>query len=757
MDVSSCSVSSMDPLQLYSPELRDALAAPPQPLVFVLGDGVDVGPSAGAEGAAAGAAGAVAAHDQLISVLVAVEPDPPPPALEYRPVRADYTFPPKKRRVDRPGEARAPDGRSAVPGGGETLGGLPLPAPAPDGILKAGWLRKHARTLPAVVLLVKSFDAAASHPEWAATEARAADEIERLRAQLAPRECALLVLLLRRNGEAVKAAAPRVGGTGGSGDETPLSELEEERVSALRRRCAASLEPKALFVMDVRDEMQPHSGVARRLARAVRELALRHYASQARRVRRWERLLNRQTQQPLLVRYALKVGYLSEFQRADDAALRHYSEAFLLALELPGAAAIGHHPLAAQARAVAEFLHVKIVRYSLSSGLAHDAARQMLRFARHFRAPPAAASFDSAELLAASNVAAAVTAAEHYGWLAHQHRVFAHLLVGHGAAPPLPSPTAGEAPAPEATHPYLDPALHLEMAARYSAQRGAAAAGAAASLAAVGGDLAATADAPVEAEAQWIGEDSKPTTPAETMARLQRRVATEAARDHLGETTALLRAALDRRSGRRRRAALQLAYGEACVRESARLRADGAADEAKCDERTRAEYEAAVPRLTEALEVYESEGWIAPAMRALLLLTRCTRALGKVGGAPRRAAAAISATGRPNLLRARVSPRDSTGSRARAAVPAVVRVPFAKARTPARSACGIRRRYRARDAPAAAPARVRLRRRQLRPRRERGAPRRPARLVLAVIWQPRRRERRRAFARGRTPRARAER
>ena len=52
--------------------------------------------------------------------------------------------------------------------------------------------------------------------------------------------------------------------------------------------------------------------------------------------------------------------------------------------------------LAAQARAVAEFLHAKIVRYSLSSGLAHDAARQMLRFARHFRAPPAAASFDSA-------------------------------------------------------------------------------------------------------------------------------------------------------------------------------------------------------------------------------------------------------------------------------------------------------------------------------------------------------------------------
>ena len=745
------------PLQEYTPELRDALAAPPQPLVFVLGDGVDVGPSAGAEGAAAGAAGAVAAHDQLISVLVAVEPDPSPPALEYRPVRADYTFPPKKRRVDRPGEARTPDSRSAAAGGGEVPGGLPLPAtPAPDGILKAGWLRKHARTLPAVVLLVKSFDAAASHPEWAAAEARAADEIERLRAQLAPRECALLVLLLRRNGEAVKATAPRVGVAGGSGDETPLSELEEERVSALRRRCAASLEPKALFVMDVRDEMQPLSAVARRLARAVRELALRHYASQARRVRRWERLLNRQTQQPLLVRYALKVGYLSEFQRADDAALRHYSEAFLLALELPGAAAIGHHPLAAQARAVAEFLHVKIVRYSLSSGLAHDAARQMLRFARHFRAPPPAASFDSAELLAASNVAAAITVAEHYGWLAHQHRVFAHLLVDHGAAPPLPSPTAGDAPAPEVTHPYLDPALHLEIAARYSAQRGAAAAGAAASLAAVGGDLAATADAPAKAEAKWIGEDSTPTTPAETMARLQRRVATEAARDHLGETTALLRAALDRRSGRRRRAALQLAYGEACVRESARLRADGTADEAKRGERTRAEYDAAVPRLTEALEVYEAEGWIAPAMRALLLLTRCTRALGKVGGAPRCAAAAQLANGRPNsFLCSR--PLNPAGSRARAAVPAAVRVPFAKARATACSPCGVRRRHRARDAPATAPARVRLRRRQRRTRRKRSGPRRPARLVLAVIWEPRGRERRRDFARGRAARARAER
>ena len=278
-------------------------------------------------------------------------------------------------------------------------------------------------------------------------------------------------------------------------------------------------------------------------------------------------------------------------------------------------------------------------------------------------------------------MAAAVTAAEHYGWLAHQHRVFAHLLVGHGAAPPLPSPTAGEAPAPEATHPYLDPALHLEMAARYSAQRGAAAAGAAASLAAVGGDLAATADAPVEAEAQWIGEDSTPTTPAETMARLQRRVATEAARDHLGETTALLRAALDRRSGRRRRAALQLAYGEACVRESARLRADGAADEAKCDERTRAEYEAADALNGGARGVRSGRLDRACDARAAVA-TRCTRALAWAA-AGRAAAANWQTADRLSCVLAPQPRRFESTRRCAAAV----RVPFAARAT----ACSVRR------------------------------------------------------------------
>ena len=82
----------------------------------------------------------------------------------------------------------------------------------------------------------------------------------------------------------------------------------------------------------------------------MRELALRHYAAQARRVKRWKQLLNRSAQQTLLARYAIKGGYFCEFQRADDAALRQYAEAFALALELPGASALGRHPLAAQAR-----------------------------------------------------------------------------------------------------------------------------------------------------------------------------------------------------------------------------------------------------------------------------------------------------------------------------------------------------------------------------------------------------------------------
>jgi hypothetical protein len=49
------------------------------------------------------------------------------------------------------------------------------------------------------------------------------------------------------------------------------------------------------------------SNLVNRLFRHVREYSYGYYLAQARRVKKWEKSLNKATQQPLLVRYCIKV------------------------------------------------------------------------------------------------------------------------------------------------------------------------------------------------------------------------------------------------------------------------------------------------------------------------------------------------------------------------------------------------------------------------------------------------------------------
>ena len=61
----------------------------------------------------------------------------------------------------------------------------------------------------------------------------------------------------------------------------------------------------------------------RKLFKNVREYAASYYLTQARRIKKWEKSLNRHTQQRLLTRYCFKVGFYYEMQGNHEKMLRY--------------------------------------------------------------------------------------------------------------------------------------------------------------------------------------------------------------------------------------------------------------------------------------------------------------------------------------------------------------------------------------------------------------------------------------------------
>ena len=72
-----------------------------------------------------------------------------------------------------------------------------------------------------------------------------------------------------------------------------------------------------------------------RLHKQLREYAHGYYLAQARRLKKWEKHLNKASQAALLVRYCFKIGFFYEVQGNAEKCGRYYRAAYDFLAELP--------------------------------------------------------------------------------------------------------------------------------------------------------------------------------------------------------------------------------------------------------------------------------------------------------------------------------------------------------------------------------------------------------------------------------------
>lgn len=250
--------------------------------------------------------GPLAATTSVGGLGIGVNPNSVP--FRFLSLDAAVVFPPKKP----PSPLKAPDGR-------------PLDGYAIKGLLKGSWLHKHVAQLPSAAVLLAPLDPRWPAPEWARREQQLLHDLERIRAQLGPRDVRVFTLLLRNNG-------------GASGSTTAAQAQEEkeleERVAALRRRLPGQYDGRLLYVLSDPGDLQPASANLRRVYKHVRDASSGYYFLAAKRAKRLETALSRHTQAPLIARYRLKVAVWSEFLGGGEQALKHYRKAFDALLDM---------------------------------------------------------------------------------------------------------------------------------------------------------------------------------------------------------------------------------------------------------------------------------------------------------------------------------------------------------------------------------------------------------------------------------------
>ena len=342
--------SSPELIGLLSTELCNS----PQPVVFVLSDNSNAVQVMGAGGAATavtkadGALLRTALEHCNREASSASYPEMLP--IKFKMLPLEHAFLPKKRRVD--DGTRSPDGR-------------PLEHCEIDGLLKTSWIAKHCELVPSVVLLVLPFTQQTTFGAYAAQEERICSAVERTRSKVAQRDGTklMLVLLKRRSdpdvdvtedlddeeganentheshedtgdngdensdgdglaqggpstsGSVARASAgsnsPPRGGKQSSGSLPSSPEVFQGKVSELKKRCC--LDSKMVVVLSDSElaaaysASSPPSSLVIRLHKHTREFAHSYYLTQARRLKKWEKALNKHTQQAFLVRYCFKV------------------------------------------------------------------------------------------------------------------------------------------------------------------------------------------------------------------------------------------------------------------------------------------------------------------------------------------------------------------------------------------------------------------------------------------------------------------
>ncbi|OQR70476.1 trafficking protein particle complex subunit 11-like, partial [Tropilaelaps mercedesae] len=252
------------------------------------------------------------------------------------------------------------------------------------GILKANWLTKHTRLIPAVGVFF--FDLDWDEPDFAERKDLAAQSLLRFKRNLSGRDSRLCLVLVQR-----RASSP-----------VSDNKLAAERAHELTQACEIPL--KALFVLQYTEHLL---GFIMRLETAIMEQAKGYYSAEYRRMAGQNQLVTKGTHQLLCIRHHFKMATFQELKQDAAVAIKHYKQAYILLAELRAT-----DPNLLEVKTIAGLINYKICQLNYDQNSPLEAIHQLRRHMENFKTAigPVALAF------------------EHYAWLSKQCQLFGDLF-----------------------------------------------------------------------------------------------------------------------------------------------------------------------------------------------------------------------------------------------------------------------------------------------------------------------------------------
>ncbi|ETV73007.1 hypothetical protein H257_12052 [Aphanomyces astaci] len=318
-----------------------------------------------------------------------------------------------------------------------------LSPPPSKGIWKTDWLKKHHEVLPSVVLLLYAFEPRLATRDWAIQETVIRDEVEDLRRMLSGRDVKILLVLVQLLDDAATTTASP--STSSSMVNVPSS---DDRLQSLRKR--AELDAKSVWLLkDIVSRTHP---TLIKLEAAIRMNAIEYYKAQAKRVKK-----AKNPSKLMAARHSFKVAHYYEFRQHMSKMVLHYEAAYKSLLHM--AESSSSVEVQTQVRAVAEFVHFKLVYHALLTNRQLKTAVDQLH--RHMASP-------------VSQISPNHDICMHWGYMSRQYHVFGQLMVEAQRRGGLPPPTAAANPIDSDL--YNEVYLYFSVAAKYATRRRLAAA-----------------------------------------------------------------------------------------------------------------------------------------------------------------------------------------------------------------------------------------------------------------------------------------
>ncbi|KAJ5072163.1 trafficking protein particle complex subunit 11 [Anaeramoeba ignava] len=201
----------------------------------------------------------------------------------------------------------------------------------PGGIISGNWLIKHFYTYPVVVVSCHQFDFLNTKK----SEKDILDQLSHLNECLKLRNFKSIILLVLQN-------AP-----------SGFSEVIEEKITFLKRKGDFE-NKKGTFLIFPQNFPNPYYS---RIESAIRNYANRIHKEEIRKIKKYQDILNRKTQNTLIARHLFKCGFYSECRIDFKNAIKYYQKSYQEVKEM-----INKKEMLTEIKTVLEVLNIKITR-----------------------------------------------------------------------------------------------------------------------------------------------------------------------------------------------------------------------------------------------------------------------------------------------------------------------------------------------------------------------------------------------------------